>query len=216
MANEYLQVNNKMVVVDGKLVKVPSETESSNAVDNQSISLAATRGIVEDIENSIVGYINGSPKGVYNSLSELQTTYPNGDSGVYLTIDNGHWWFWNGASWIDGGVYQTPLTPYETYNLNETVNVSTNFTCEAEFISKGTDYSSVKVINGELKYDNTTVYNSNGWVLSDYRKISLYAPAKGDLYNWLHNNSVINDYVTQEYVDDAIANAITNTLGGSY
>ena len=51
--------------------------------------------------------IDGSPKGVYANLSALQTAYPSGASGVYLTSDNGHWYYWNGTAWTDGGVYQS-------------------------------------------------------------------------------------------------------------
>lgn len=60
------------------------------------------------IEELIVknGVIDGSPKGVYANLSALQTAYPSGSSGVYLTSDNGHWYWWNGSAWSDGGVYQ--------------------------------------------------------------------------------------------------------------
>ena len=49
----------------------------------------------------------GGPKETYASLSALQTAYPNGASGVYLTSDNGHWYYWNGSAWTNGGVYQS-------------------------------------------------------------------------------------------------------------
>ena len=61
-----------------------------------------------EIEELIVnGVIDGSPKGVYASLSALQTAFPSGASGVYLTSDNGHWHYWNGSAWTDGGVYHS-------------------------------------------------------------------------------------------------------------
>ena len=49
--------------------------------------------------------VSGSPKGVYANLSALQTAKPNGDSGTYVTTDNGHWYYYNNG-WKDGGAYQ--------------------------------------------------------------------------------------------------------------
>lgn len=54
-----------------------------------------------------IHFKDGSPKGVYANLSALQTAFPSGASGVYLTSDNGHWYYWNGSAWTDGGVYQS-------------------------------------------------------------------------------------------------------------
>lgn len=60
----------------------------------------------ENILNSLKNMGDASPKGVFPSLSDLQSTYPSGAEGTYLTTDNGHWYLYNGTSWIDGGVYQ--------------------------------------------------------------------------------------------------------------
>jgi lysophospholipase L1-like esterase len=50
---------------------------------------------------------NGSPKGVYATLSALQTAFPTGTSGVYLVTADGNWYYWNGSAWTAGGVYQS-------------------------------------------------------------------------------------------------------------
>jgi hypothetical protein len=49
--------------------------------------------------------LDATPKGVYDNLAALQTAYPTGSDGVYLTSDNGHWYFYQNG-WQDGGVYQ--------------------------------------------------------------------------------------------------------------
>lgn len=49
--------------------------------------------------------VSGSPKGTFNTLSELKTTYPNGTEGVFLTLNNGHWYYYVNE-WLDGGIYQ--------------------------------------------------------------------------------------------------------------
>ena len=105
MAKEYLTVNGKLVTVDGKLVQVPDPENTNDLVDEQASYATQFSKVINEIENLLVnGVIDGSPKGVYNNLTALQTAYPNGASGVYLTSDNGHWYYYN-EGWKDGGVY---------------------------------------------------------------------------------------------------------------
>lgn len=49
--------------------------------------------------------LDATPKGVYANLAALQAAYPTGSDGVYLTSDNGHWYYYQNG-WQDGGVYQ--------------------------------------------------------------------------------------------------------------
>ena len=48
---------------------------------------------------------NGSPKGVYATLSDLESAYPTGTAGIYVVSADGHWYYWNGSAWTDGGAY---------------------------------------------------------------------------------------------------------------
>lgn len=56
--------------------------------------------------NLIQAAASGSPKGVYPTLSALQNAFPTGTNGIYVVSENGHWYYWNGSAWSDGGVYQ--------------------------------------------------------------------------------------------------------------
>ena len=47
------------------------------------------------------------PRGVYQTLTDLQNAFPTGTEGTYVVSENGHWYYWNGTSWADGGVYET-------------------------------------------------------------------------------------------------------------
>lgn len=49
---------------------------------------------------------SGSPAGVYANLSELQSAENVDKTRIYLTTDNGNWNYWNGNSWVSGGLYQ--------------------------------------------------------------------------------------------------------------
>ena len=108
MAKEYLTVNGRLVTVDGRLVQVPDSGNLNDLADeNGNYALQGTL-LADDIINLIAnGVVDGSPRAVYGSLTDLQTAYPNGANGVYLTSDNGHWYYWNGTAWTDGGAYCT-------------------------------------------------------------------------------------------------------------
>ena len=80
---------------------------------NANMEVAQARGDYETLSNRLSAMIHqiqnvtsGSPKGVYANLAELKSNKPNGDSGIYITKDNGHWYYYNGG-WQDGGVYQS-------------------------------------------------------------------------------------------------------------
>lgn len=60
----------------------------------------------EDVLTKLNNIMDGSPKGVYANLSELKQAYPNGTQGVFITTDNKNWNYWDGSSWVAGGVYQ--------------------------------------------------------------------------------------------------------------
>ena len=108
MAKEYLMVDGKVVLVDGELVQVPDEENLNDLADENGALATQSDEVANEIEDLIVknGVIDGSPRGVYDNLSALQTAYPNGASGVYLTSDNGYWNYWNGTEWKAGAVYQ--------------------------------------------------------------------------------------------------------------
>ena len=82
-----------------------------------------------EIEELIVnGVIDGSPKGVYANLSALQTAFPSGASGVYITEDDGYWNYWNGTEWKKGRVYITDPSYDEVKGeLNNYAQLYVNF-----------------------------------------------------------------------------------------
>lgn len=122
MAKEYLTVNGKLVTVDGKLVQVPDPEKTNDLVDEQASYATQFSAVVNEIADLLVnGVIDGSPKGVYDNLSALQTAYPNGASGVYLTSDNGHWYYYN-EGWKDGGVYCAGINTGSTPGTGGSMN----------------------------------------------------------------------------------------------
>lgn len=59
------------------------------------------------IGNTDTGIIaEGQPEAFENEAA-LKAKYPNGKSGIMVTVDTGHKWLWANSTWTDAGVYQS-------------------------------------------------------------------------------------------------------------
>jgi lysophospholipase L1-like esterase len=100
-----------MTRVDQLITSTPQPSEVVDArggevtlgarLNNLSSSLAQ-KATKEELQN--IG--NASPKGVYATLTALQTAYPTGATGIYLVTTDGKWYYWLGSAWTVGGTYQ--------------------------------------------------------------------------------------------------------------
>lgn len=62
-----------------------------------------------DLNNSIndkLAQISVVPE-TFTNLAALQSKYPTGKTGIFVTADNGHKYIWVNGSWADSGVYQS-------------------------------------------------------------------------------------------------------------
>lgn len=86
----------------------------------QANSAARVGQVLKDITNYFFDRITGgelgvyldylySPKGSYTDMAALGAAKPTGAEGIYLTVDDGNWNFWNGEEWEAGGLYQAAL-----------------------------------------------------------------------------------------------------------
>lgn len=89
-------------IVGTSSAKVPRDFNLLADTVDQTISSEIGR-----LDAITAALASGSPKGVYASLSALQTAKPTGDANVYIVSADGKWYFWNGTAWIAGGVYQS-------------------------------------------------------------------------------------------------------------
>ncbi len=95
--------------------------------DHETLSGA----LIEVLQNgvskktSIANFFTGSPAGTKASLAALEADFPDGEEGTYVTSDTGHWYFWNGSTWEDGGLYQAPLDNVQTFSSTILVNPHT-------------------------------------------------------------------------------------------
>jgi hypothetical protein len=59
------------------------------------------------VDEEIAKKVSGSPKGVYATLTVLQTAFPTGTTGIYIVSADGKWYYWSGSAWTAGGTYQS-------------------------------------------------------------------------------------------------------------
>ncbi|MCY1690755.1 hypothetical protein OVA29_08815 [Exiguobacterium sp. SL14] len=71
---------------------------------NVEVSKKADKTYVDSLGASLA---SGSPKGIYATVTALQTAKPTGDSNIYVVTADGKWYFWSGSAWTAGGVYQS-------------------------------------------------------------------------------------------------------------
>ena len=130
-----------------------------NNFDAEFQEVAQARGGFETLSNRLNNFdaeiqnvTSGSPKGVYTNLAALQAAKPNGDSGIYVTKDNGHWYYYNNG-WKDGGVYQASM------NLNQTTD---------QILHSSIDLTTLKGWNGlRFKVDENSIIETTNTVNKD-------------------------------------------------
>ncbi len=76
---------------------------------NSIVELLESKADDGQVESMLNNILDGSPKGTYNDIGALRSALPSGAKGIYITTNNGHWNYWNGSNWVDGGAYQSPL-----------------------------------------------------------------------------------------------------------
>lgn len=57
------------------------------------------------VDAQFASIVSGAPKGTFTTLNALKEAYPKGTEGVFLVLENGHWYYYANG-WLDGGVYQ--------------------------------------------------------------------------------------------------------------
>lgn len=98
----------------------------SNAIDFSKLD--------NDVKNLLSNIGTLKPSGTDTSTNILAFTT---DKGIYIGTDTGHWYYWNGTQYADGGVYQTDLSYEEVkeeikyikndeFTLNEKIKINSN------------------------------------------------------------------------------------------
>lgn len=93
--------------IDKVTVEVQSARSNTSGknYDNLKARLDDTEANLTNNMNAKIAQISSVPE-TFASLSALQSTYPNGKTGLFVTADNGHKFIWVNGGWSDAGVYQ--------------------------------------------------------------------------------------------------------------
>ena len=94
-----------------------SRLDSDQATAENALSIANRKADADDVKDIINRLVSRRPKGAYPTLNALKDALPNGDDGIYIVRNTGHWYFWNG-SWQDGGLWQSQDFDISGLNLD--------------------------------------------------------------------------------------------------
>ena len=164
-----------------KKQNIPSKSISTDKLDDNVLSL--------------IGSLK--PSGTDTSTNILAYT---SNKGIYVATDNGHWYYWNGSVYVDGGVYQAPeiadgsitrgkldddlkektdLVP----QLNESITELKNAT-SIKVVSKN-KYNSSKTESNKALSTDGSLFNEIGKYTSDFIEVS-----EGDIIKWSLNGEI--------------------------
>lgn len=132
------------------------------------------------------------------------------NKGIYVGTDNGHWYYWNGSAYADGGVYQATeladgsVTPNKTSFLVPGNNLF-NKDSSNIILGKYLDRSS------GVELDNAQYY------ISDYIQV---APSTNYIFNIPNIFSLIyynsNKEIIQDFINDAVTGPFTTPSNCKY
>ena len=100
-------------------VELLANTSGVNTGDQDLSHLATTGALYSEyqaritadgvLQQQVLALASGSPKGSYLEYQDLVDAYPTGTEGIYVVVTTGNWYYWGGATWDIGGLFQAPL-----------------------------------------------------------------------------------------------------------
>lgn len=163
---------------------------------------------VTSVEDELSSVAQGSPKGVYATLSDLENAYPTGTAGIYVVQADGHWYYWNGSAWADGGAYFSAenVVSHSENQLKDSQGNNMFPLINAESIQEGTidvnmlnntlvknsdNILKIKSYDGNAFTDNIASFDFetnklviNGTTTSSAKNVNLYSTKNGE-YNYM-------------------------------
>ena len=100
----------------------PDGDENTNLYPNIKKENIPSKSISTDkLDDNVLSLIGSlKPAGTDTSTNILAFT---SNKGIYVATDDGHWYYWNGSAYVDGGVYQSSE---DIKQLSESIIKSTN------------------------------------------------------------------------------------------
>lgn len=115
------EINNKLdaMVEDGTLTTLisnyvqPLIDEQNENITNFKNSVNST---IDNFDRRLTSVASGSPQAV-SSISDMTDT-----SKTYVLTSDGYWYYYNGTSWVQGGLYQSTQVADNTITYNKLDN----------------------------------------------------------------------------------------------
>lgn len=190
-STEIADIGADAINVDYNNTTVKNELDKLNTVDNSLMNIQTNQGnTLTNLQSQISSLASGSPL-VASSVSGMTDT-----SRVYVNTSDGKWYYYNGSSWVSGGIYQSAGIDSKEIKLN-------NFDDKLK-----TDLYDVVTAN-DVVWSKTSLYQGNeNWDAKVITSPFIYMP-KGSIITF---NS--EKYKTRITLYDDNKNYISNT--GTY
>ena len=120
----------------------PDGDENTNLYPNIKKQNIPSKSISTDkLDDNVLSLIGSlKPSGTDTSANILGFT---SNKGIYVATDNGHWYYWNGSVYVDGGVYQSRDIADGSVHPNST-----------SFFAKTENLLNIDVNNKQFTLDN--------------------------------------------------------------
>ncbi|MCM3205606.1 hypothetical protein [Paenibacillus illinoisensis] len=163
------QLDGAVQQLNTKVDKVVGKGLSSNDYTNDDKAKVASVEFKADIayvNTKVSSVASGSPKKTFSTFAELQAFYPAGNDGIYIVVADGSWYYWDGNSWVAGGVYQSAGVADGSITTEKLA-----FTAIKGTASKNLFDRSTALIDRYVMYNNGAIEVLAGYCASDWIKI---------------------------------------------
>lgn len=190
-----INVDYNDTTVKAELDKLNNNVDTNTT--NISSEIAIRANAITNLQSQINGLASGSPL-VASSIAEMTDT-----TRVYVNTTNGHWYYYNGNAWTDGGQYQAAEDSETVEILNNikdntvvTQNISISVTKNQHCINSNGEFIAVSPTYCALQYNVTNL---------DVIFINAITKAPNSSYRnicWLNENDTVlsSNYYSGNYI----------------
>ena len=100
----YNRLTEKDLSQDIILSNKADKVEIENRLNNQDEKIS-TKADKNEVERKL-SQISLVPE-AFDNVDALKSKYPNGKTGIFITVDTGHKWIYSNQTWVDAGIYQS-------------------------------------------------------------------------------------------------------------
>ena len=203
----FAQLNSDILSNTNKINNV--ENKLDNNIEEINNNLVNNTNAIEEVDTKVNSIMNNNPIPV-NSISQMTDT-----TKIYLLTTDGNWYYYNGSSWISGGIYQSTQIAndsvimekmikslqsenrfnYDTITNGKTIDITTGNLINNTNYYTG-DYIPVKANQTYyvnycriVAYYNTSKEYISGDDLPNLRSLYSFTPAQDGYIRTAHNTN---------------------------